>query len=438
MAVSLPPSETSIAAEVPAPVTARAPRATRFWRSIGPGVVTGAADDDPSGIVTYSIAGARFGTGFLWTALLTWPLMAATQSMCARIGMVTGGGVAAALRYRFPRWVLASMTAALLIANTFNIGADLAGMADALEMLSGVSSHLWVATIGVAIAWATVELRYGTIASGLKWLALVLVVYIVAGLRLHPDWGRIAHATLLPRIPATREGWGILVAILGTTISPYLFFWQASQEVEEEKAMGRTTVRERIGATPDEVVNRKIDIGIGTFASNLVMYFIILTTGITLFPAGGALPETSADVARALEPVAGHLSALLYTAGIIGTGALAIPTLAGSAAYAAAETFGWRQGIDARYTAAVPFYLVITGAIGAGVCLDLYGVPAVRAMFWSAVLNGMLAPFLLLGILLVASDSRVMRGQPSSVLGRVVVGLTTIAMLLATIAMITL
>jgi NRAMP (natural resistance-associated macrophage protein)-like metal ion transporter len=417
-------------------VPVRAASATTFWRALGPGIVTGAADDDPSGVATYSMAGALFGTTMLWTALVTWPLMAAVQSMCARIGMVTGGGVAAALRYRFSRPVLVSMTAALLVANAFNIGADLAGMADALEMLTGASSHAWVAIIGVALGYATVQLHYGTLAAGLKWLALVLVVYVVAGLRLHPDWGRIAHDTLVPQVPSTRQGWAIVVAILGTTISPYLFFWQASQEVEEEKAMGRTTVRERIGATRDEVVHRKIDIAIGTFASNLVMFFILLTTGMTLHPLGRAVPETSADVARALEPVAGHFAALLYTIGIVGTGALAIPILAGSAAYAAAETFGWRQGIDARYSAARRFYLVITGSIGVGICLDLAGVPAVKAMYWSAVLNGVLAPFLLLGILLVASDSRVMRGQPSSGLGSAVVGVATIVMFLAAIAMV--
>jgi Mn2+/Fe2+ NRAMP family transporter len=397
--------------------------------------VAGAADDDPADIATYSVAGAEFGTALLWTALLTWPLMAAVQSMCARIGMVTGGGLAAALRTKFPRWLLALAAGALLMANTFNIGADLAGMADAAQLLTAVDSRIWVVVFGTAIAVATVELRYLTLASALKWLALVLLVYILAAIALRPNWGRVAHDALDPSLPRGRAGWATLVAILGTTISPYLFFWQASQEVEEEKAMGRRTVLQRVGATQDEITRRKIDIGVGTFFSNLVMFFIILTTALTLHSSGVAIPRTSDEVARALRPVAGPYAALLYTVGLVGTGALAIPTLGGSAAYALAETFGWSQGIDARYKKARRFYLVIAVAIGAGAWLDFAGVNAIWALYWSAVVNGLLAPFLLLGILLVASDRRVMRGQPSSLLGRMVVAVTTAAMFAAAVAM---
>src|SRR5512142_604848 len=211
----------------------------RFFGSLGPGLITGAADDDPSGIATYSVAGAQFGTALLWTALLTWPLMAAVQMMCARIGMVTGTGLMTALRRKFPRPLLAGAAMLLLLANTINIGADLSGMADAAELLTGVNSHLWVILFGAGVAWATIQLRYAVIARVLKWLALVLFVYVVAAIHLGPDWGQVARAAFIPSRPLGSAGWATLVAILGTTISPYLFFWQASQEVEEEKALGR-------------------------------------------------------------------------------------------------------------------------------------------------------------------------------------------------------
>src|SRR6476660_10438476 len=233
----------------------------RFWRVLGPGVITGAADDDPSGIATYSIAGAQLGTGLLWTAIVTWPLMAAVQTMCARIGMVTGRGLMAGLRSKFPPWVLVTAAAALLVANTINIGADLSGMADAAELLTGVNSHLWVGLFGVGSGWATLRLRYSQLARVLKWLALVLLVYIVAAIHIGPNWGEVAVAAFVPSAPVGKAGWATLVAILGTTISPYLFFWQASQEVEEEKAQGRHSVVSRRGATADEMLRRKLDVG---------------------------------------------------------------------------------------------------------------------------------------------------------------------------------
>ena len=407
----------------------------RFWRALGPGVVTGAADDDPSGIATYSIAGAQFGTSLLWTALLTWPLMAAVQTMCARIGMVTGRGLMAGLRRKFPQWVLVAAGAGLLVANTINIGADLSGMADAAELLTGVNSHVWVGLFGVAIGWATVRLRYGQIARVLKWLALVLFVYVVAAVRLQPDWGAIARAAFTPSWPARQGGWATLVAILGTTISPYLFFWQASQEVEEEKALGRDSLDARRGASDEEMHRRNLDVGVGTFFSNVVMFFIILTTALTLHQHGLTRLETSRQVAEALEPLAGGFATLLYTVGLIGTGLLAIPTLSGSAAYALAETFGWRQGIDADFRHAPAFYTVVVIAMVCGVAMDLINVSPVKALYWTAVINGLLAPFLLTGILLAASDRRLMQGQPSSMLGRVTVGITTVAMFGAAIAM---
>ena len=416
--------------EAPAPVGIRG-----FWKSLGPGIVTGAADDDPSGIATYSVAGAQFGTALLWTALFTWPLMIAVQTMCARIGMVTGQGIAGALRHKFPRSVLLVAAIALFLANTINVGADLTGMADAAELLTGINSHVWVVVLGVGIGFATIRLRYETIASGLKWLALVLVAYVVTALYVGPTWSVVAHDTFIPQMPKLGGAWATLVAILGTTISPYLFFWQASQEVEEEKGLGRRRLADRVGAKPYEIRRRKIDIGIGTFFSNAAMFFIILATALTLHKAGLTKLETSREVAQALTPLAGRFASLLYTVGLLGTGTLAIPTLAGSGAYAFAEIFGWRQGMDEPYNRAPGFYATFICSVGLGIAMDFARVNAVSALYWTAVINGVLAPFLLVGILIAASDKELMHGQPSSLLGRTVVGLTTAVMFAAAVGM---
>ncbi|HLN79930.1 MAG TPA: Nramp family divalent metal transporter [Thermoanaerobaculia bacterium] len=400
----------------------------RFFSVLGPGVITGAADDDPSGIATYSIAGAQFGTSLLWTAVLTWPLMAAVQMMCARIGMVTGHGLAGALRRKFPRPLLVAAASALLVANTINIAADLAGMADAAEMLTGANSHLFVVLFGVGIAVAIIRFRYHQIAAILKWLALVLLAYVVTAVHIGPDWSSVLRTAFLPSWPRERAQWATLVAILGTTISPYLFFWQASQEVEEEKSMGRRMLIRREGATSQEIATRKLDVGVGTFFSNLVMFFVILTTALTLHRHGLTKLETSKDVAQALRPLAGRFAEVLYTAGIVGVGLLAIPTLAGSAAYAFAEVFGWKQGLDRKWRNARYFYGVVVLSTAVGIALDFADVNPVRALYWTAIVNGLLAPFLLVGILLAATDSRLMRGQPSSRVGRVVVAVAAALM----------
>ena len=434
-AVTAPPRRRGLVRRARGRPTAAVRTLRDFWRSLGPGVVTGAADDDPSGIVTYSVAGAQFGTAFLWTALVTWPLMAAVQAMCARIGMVTGRGLLGALEAKFPRPALVLACAALFVANTLNVGADLAGMADAAFLLTGLNSHIWVVAFGVVIAWATIRLRYATFAGTLKWLALVLGAYVVVAFLVRPAWGPVLRAAVTPSLPRGAGGWSTLVAILGTTISPYLFFWQAAQEVEEDKALGRRRQEDRVGATHKEIRTRKIDVGVGTFASNAVMFFVILTTALTLHRHGLTHLETSRDVAQALRPLAGRFAMLLYTVGLLGTGALAIPTLAGSAAYAFAELFGWRHGMDERFRHARPFYAVIVASVLVGVLLDFSRVNPVSALYWTAVLNGLLAPVLLVGILLVASDRRVMQGQPSSRLGRAVVAVTTVAMFGAAVGM---
>jgi Mn2+/Fe2+ NRAMP family transporter len=368
-------------------------------------------------------------------SLFTWPLMMAVQSMCARIGMVTGQGLAGALRKKFPRPVLLLAACALFAANTINVGADLSGMADAAELLTGINSHIWVTLLGFGIAVATVRLRYEAIAKVLKWLALVLLAYVITALYIGPKWSAVAHDTFVPTIPWTRGAFATIVAILGTTISPYLFFWQASQEVEYEKSLGRRRVADRIGAEAREIITRKVDVALGTFFSNLVMFFIILTTALTLHRAGISQVETSRQVAEALEPLAGRFASLLYTIGVVGTGALAIPTLAGSAAYAFAEVFGWKEGIDETYRRAPAFYATFVASIGIGVFLDFANVNAVSALYWTAVINGLLAPFLLVMILIAASDSTLMEGQPSSLLGRATVGVAAVLMAAAGVGM---
>jgi Mn2+/Fe2+ NRAMP family transporter len=406
----------------------------RLFSVLGPGVITGAADDDPSGIATYSIAGAQFGTRLLWTAWVTWPLMAVVQMACARIGMVTGRGLAGALRQKFPRWLVAAVAIGLFFANTLNVGADLAGMADAAEMLTGWDSHLFVVLFGAGIAWAIIRFRYHQIAAILKWLALVLFAYVVAAFDTRPNWGEVFRAALVPAWPSRVE-WAALVAILGTTISPYLFFWQASQEVEEEKAMGRRILVRREGATSRELGDRRLDVGVGTLVSNLVMFFVILTTARTLHLHGVTQLETSREVAQALRPLAGELAELLYTVGLVGVGLLAIPTLAGSAAYAFAETFGWRQGLDRKFAQARYFYGVIILSTAAGVIMDFADVNPVRILFGSAIVNGVLAPFLLLGILAVAADRKLMRGQPAPTSSVLVLAATAVLLFGAAVGM---
>ena len=407
----------------------------RFLSVLGPGLITGAADDDPSGIATYSIAGAQLGTSLVWTAFFTWPLMAAVQMMCARIGMVSGYGLARALRKKFPRPVVAVAAIALLAANTVNIGADLSGMADAGEILTGVNSHVFVVLFGVGISAATVWLRYSQLANTLKWLALFLFAYIITAFILKPDWLPILRDTVRPTMLHGATAWSTLVAILGTTISPYLFFWQASQEVEEEKQVGKKLTVERLGASDREIIDRKIDVGVGTFFSNAVMFFIILTTALTLHRHGITHIETSRQAAESLRPRAGNSCFLLFTAGLIGTGLLAIPTLSGSAAYALSETFGWHQGLDEKIDKARSFYAVVLLSVAIAVAIDFADINPVSALYWSAVINGLLAPFLLVGILAVASDSNIMQGQPSSWLGRIVVGVTTLFMFAAGVGM---
>ncbi|MGA8706813.1 MAG: divalent metal cation transporter [Steroidobacteraceae bacterium] len=421
-----------------APTRAQGSAIRRVLRALGPGITTGAADDDPSGIATYSVIGAQHGLEFLWSALFIWPLMACVQNMCARIGMVTGMGLAGAMRQRFPRWLVGGAVLALLAANVINIGADLAGMADAAHMLGAGPAMLYVWLFGLGICALSVWLRYQQIAGLLKWLALALFAYAITALLVRPDWSQVFRATLIPTLPRGSDSWSALVAILGTTISPYLFFWQAGQEVEEDKAKGRSSLASRRGASGRELSDRRIDVICGTLFSNLAMFFIILTTAATLHAHAITQIASSRDAAQALRPLAGDFAYWLYAIGTIGTGLIAIPTLAGSAAYAVAETFDWRYGLDEKPGNAPPFYAVFVLATAAGVALDLFGADPIKALYWTAIINGFLAPPLLLGVLWIAIDRRIMRGQVSSWLSFAVVALTTLLMFAAAAAMLVL
>jgi NRAMP (natural resistance-associated macrophage protein)-like metal ion transporter len=380
----------------------------RYFRTLGPGLVTGASDDDPSGITTYSVAGASFGYGMLWTALVSYPLMAAIQLICARIGLVTGFGLAGALRQNYPRPFLYIACLLLLAANVFNISADLAGMAESAAMLTGVSSFVFVPIFGLSLVVITVYTSYKQFAGYLKWLTAVLFAYVIAAFLARPNWREVLIATVVPSVRWDSNYITTLVGILGTTISPYLFFWQASQEVEEEKAKGRRTLAERRGATPHELRDAALDVNTGMLFSNIVMYFIILATGATLYRSGHTDIVTARQAAEALRPVAGEAAYVLFALGLIGTGLLAVPVLAGSASYAVAEVFGWRSGLDLPPRRGRRFYLVLVGALVGGIVLNLVEKNPIRVLFLSAVVNGLLAPPLMVLVMLVSRDRRIM------------------------------
>lgn len=385
-----------------------------FFAELGPGLITGAADDDPSGISTYSVTGAAFGFLPLWTAIFSFPLMAAVQLMCARLGLVTGRGLAGVVRLHYPRWVLWGACFLLIVANVFNIGADLGGMAGATEMMTGIKSYYWTPVFtGLVIALLLFS-SYRHIARVFKWLTLVLFAYVVTAFLAQPDWSAVLSATFVPRVVWSSAFLATFVGILGTTISPYLFFWQASQEVEDDRAHGKGTVAEREGATDNELRIARRDVLIGMFFSNLVMYFIILTTAATLHASGQTNIETAEQAAEALRPLAGNGAYLLFTLGIIGTGLLAVPVLAGSAAYAVAEAKNWRGSLEDRPRLSRKFYAVIAISMICGLALDFVGFNAVRMLFYSAVLNGVLAPPLVVLVVLLTSNPKIMGKRVSS------------------------
>jgi len=416
-------------------VTRPPSRVRRFFQDLGPGLITGAADDDPSGIATYSVTGAGFGYGPLWTALFSFPLMAAVQMMCARLGMVTGRGLAATVRLRYPRWVLWGACLLLTVANVVNIGADLGGMANAMEMVSGISSLVWTPLFAAFIVGMLFWTSYRTIARTFKWLTLVLFSYIITAFIAKPDWGHVLRATFVPDVQWSREYLAVLVGILGTSISPYLFFWQAAQEVEEERAGGRRTVAQRQGATAQELRRSRNDVVTGMLFSNVVMYFIILTTAATLHAHGTTHIATAEQAASALKPLAGKGAYWLFTIGLIGAGMLGIPALAGSSAFAISEAFAWGASLDRRPHLAPKFYAVLAFSVALGMALDFAGLNAVKLLFWSAVVNGVLAPPLIVLLVLLTNDRNLMGKHVNPPLLRFLGWLTAVVMSVAAIAM---
>ena len=410
-------------------------RFRRFFSNLGPGLITGAADDDPSGIATYSITGASFGYTPLWTAIFSFPLMAAVQMMCARLGMVTGLGLAGVIRVRYPRWILWSACALLLIANIFNIAADLGGMADVTALLTGVRSLYWTPLYALLLVSLLFWTSYRLIARIFKWLTLALFAYIAAAFLAHPDWHAVLRATLIPRVEWSGKYWATLVGILGTTISPYLFFWQAAEEVEEDVALGKTTVAQRQGSTHRELRRSRNDVLTGMFFSNLVMYFIILTAAATLHVHGKTTISTARDAAEALRPLAGNGAYWLFSLGLLGAGMLGVPVLAGSCAYAIAEAADWVGSLEVHPPLAHGFYSVIGLAMALGLALNYAGLDAVKMLFWSAVLNGALAPPLLVLVVLLTSRADVMGEHRNGPLLRWLGWTCAGVMLLATVVM---
>jgi NRAMP (natural resistance-associated macrophage protein)-like metal ion transporter len=406
-----PPSIVSPAENDPS--TPSKNRIELFFADLGPGLITGCADDDPSGISTYSVTGATFGYGLLWTALVSFPMMAAIQIMCGRLGMVTGRGLSGVVRRRYSKWVLWGACFLLIVANVINIAADLGGMGDATQMLTGVSSLIWTplytALIIAFLFWSS----YRQIARIFKWMTLVLLAYVATTFFAGVDWRQALLATVRPQLAWSRDYLAVLVGILGTTISPYLFYWQASQEVEEERAQGK-----RKGASDEDLRRLRVDGVTGMFASNFVMYFIILTTAATLHSHGIVKIETAKQAAEALRPLAGRGAYLLFTLGLIGTGMLGVPVLAGSCAYAIAEAAAWRGSLERKPRGAKKFYGVLAAAMTIGLVINYMGLDAVKMLFWSAVVNGVLAPPLILLVLLLTSDPKVMGDRVSSKMER--------------------
>jgi|SRR5882724_2092411 len=410
-------------------------RFRRFFAELGPGLITGAADDDPSGISTYSVTGASFGYVPLWTALFSFPLMVAVQLMCARLGLVTGRGLAGVLRRNYPPWVLWGACLLLIVANVVNIGADLGGMAEASEMMTGVNSLVWTPLYAALIISLLFWTSYRFIARTFKWLTLVLFAYVAAAFLARPDWGAVVRSTFVPHIEWSSTYLATFVGILGTTISPYLFFWQASQEVEEERKKGRTTVEEREGATDEELRSARTDVITGMFFSNIVMYFIILTTAATLHAHGQTNITTAQQAAAALRPLAGQGAYLLFTVGLIGTGMLGVPVLAGAAAYAVSEASAWRGTLEDKPRLAKKFYAVVAIAMILGLGLDYFGFDALKMLFWSAVLNGVLAPPLIALVVLLTSSRKVMGERANPPLLKWFGWATAVIMAIAAVAM---
>ena len=382
----------------------------RDWaRKLGPGLITGAADDDPSGIATYSQAGAQFGLNLLWSMAFTYPLMVGIQIVSARIGRVTGKGLAGNIREHYPRWVLYQIVGLLLVANTINIAADVSAMGDALALLVGGPGHLYSAMFGLVSLLLQIFIPYSRYVRMLKWLTLALLAYVATVFVVHIPWWQVANAMVFPKFEWSAATITTLVAVFGTTISPYLFFWQASQEVEELEADPHAQpLRDAPNQARASFFRIKVDTYFGMGFSNLVAFFIMLTTATTLHLHGVSNIETSAQAASALRPIAGEFAFLLFAAGIIGTGLLAVPVLAGSAAYAMAGAFNWKKGLEHKPERAKRFYGIIAVSTLAGIAISLSPINPIKALYWSAVINGVISVPIMAVMMLMAARTDVM------------------------------
>jgi len=410
-------------------------RLLHFLKNLGPGLITGASDDDPSGISTYSVAGATTGLSMLWLAILTTPMMAVVQGMCARIGMVSGLGLAAMIRKTFPIWLAYLLALLVIAANTFNVGADIAGMSASAHMVAGLPTLLWVAIFGFGLFYAQMLLSYRLLVNILKWVTVALFAYVITAFVVRPDWWVVLRHAFIPEIHRDGHWITTVVGVLGTTITPYLFFWQSSLMVEEDKDIGRVMLSERRGATKKEIADAHTDVNTGMIFSNLVMFFIITTTAVTLGAHGRHNIATAQDAAEALRPLAGNFAYLLFTLGMVGTGMLAIPALAGSSAYVAAETFAFRQGLGEKMNRAPRFYAVIGIGILIGVIMNMLRIDPIRALFWSAVFNGVAAVPLIVVITLIANNGDVMGRWKNSMLANLWAWFTAALMFVAAVAM---
>jgi len=392
----------------PSPKIADAPASDGFLKALGPGLVTGAADDDPSGIATYSQVGAQFGYGMAWTMFFGYPLLAAIQAISARIGCVTGHGIAQNLRRHYPPWLLRAVVLLLLVANIINLGADLGAMGAALGLLIGGRELLYTVVFGVVCILIETFMSYARYAAVLKWTTLSLFAYVAVVFAVDVPWREALHGTLIPSFTFDAPHAMALVAILGTTISPYLFFWQAGQEVEEQHRRHVKPLCVAPRNAGPELARIRTDTLVGMGFSHLTALFIVIATAATLHAHGVTNIETSAQAAEALRPIAGDLAFALFAIGIIGTGMLAVPILAGSAAYAVSEMFGWTEGLNRLPREAKAFYATIAVATIIGIALNFTAVDPIKALYWAAVVNGVLAGPLMVVMMLIATNRRVM------------------------------
>lgn len=406
----------------------------KLLSKIGPGVITGASDDDPSGIATYSIAGAQAGYSTLWTAFLTFPLMSAIQEMSARIGLVTGKGLTGLMRKYYPKIILYPIAFLAVFSITINIGADISGMAESARLVIPIHSTLLSLFSTILVVVLLIKFSYKAIASSLKWLTFALFSYIFAGLITKQDWLSILYHTIVPTIHFDTQFLALVVGILGTTISPYLFFWQTSEEVEEKLESGEIKKNRQIQiVTKHELKGMREDVTLGMFFSNLVMFFIIATTASTLFTGGYHEIQTAHQAASALRPFAGDLAFLLFALGVVGTGLLAIPVLAGAAAYIVSETFGWKEGLNRKFHEAKSFYLVIIVSTAIGFLVNLIGFNPFKLLFYTAVIYGVISPILIAIILHLANKKEIMGVRKNGVLSNTLGGLTLFIMALAAV-----